>query len=96
MDNDHPPKDFPHRVGAVWVSDKRVMHTPAGWYIGTICWSVDPQVGELVEPYSRETEYFDLEEDAQRALVLGDFNVRDCPENNAAYREGLPIPKTIG
>lgn len=41
--------------------DWRVLQSPAGWYVGTIC---------NCGPYSRETEYFDDENLANEALRL--------------------------
>lgn len=49
------------------VSPFKVMHSPAGYYVGTEITNKDEH-GEWTEPYSRETEYFKTEADAQKAL----------------------------
>lgn len=41
-----------------------VLRSPAGYYIGTMC-----ECG----PYSRESDYFDTPEDAQKALDAGGY-----------------------
>lgn len=38
----------------------KVLHTPAGYYVGTFC--------DSCGPYSRETDYFGTREGAEKAL----------------------------
>ena len=74
------------------VSDLKVMHTPAGYYIGRTYF--DLECGTDF-PYSRESGYM-TEADAQAALASGNFAVRDCIENNALYElGGLPHPHDV-
>lgn len=44
----------------------RVLHSPAGYYIGTQC---DTACG----PWSRESGYYDTKEEAERALKAGGY-----------------------
>jgi hypothetical protein len=52
-------EDDPH------ISEFKVMHTPGGWYVGT---TYDGDGYE--EACSRETDYFDKEEQAAHALEV--------------------------
>jgi hypothetical protein len=51
-------KEDPH------ISEFIVLRSAAGWYIGTIQTSDEG----WLEPNTRETDYFDSQEEAQRAL----------------------------
>lgn len=84
------PKAFPHQLGDVWVSDLQVLRSGAGFYLGRMCWSED--CGGLIEPYTRETGYMS-EAETVASLASGEFDVRECPENDLAYAQGLPHPK---
>lgn len=69
-----------------------VLHSAAGYYIGRLC-KVEDEVGP-VESGTRESGYFATEKEAQEALKTGDWEVRYCMENEFAYSNGLPRPKT--
>jgi hypothetical protein len=80
---------FPHKVEGVWHSDKQVLQSNAGFFIGTTCW--DPN-GGFEDIGSRESDYFPTFDEAQKALKSGEFDERDCIENVVAYNKGLPRP----
>ena len=42
------------------------MASAAGWYVGQIC--EDPDLDNMIEPYSRHTTYFEKQEEAQKKL----------------------------
>lgn len=84
------PKKFPHKVGGVWYSDKKVLQSGAGYYIGTTCWDTELN---FEDSGSRESDYFKTREEAQKALDTMDFEVRECMENQYAYEQGLPKPQ---
>ena len=48
------------------VSEKIVMASAAGWYVGAIC--KDPELGGMIEPYDRYTHYVATPEEAERML----------------------------
>ena len=49
------------------ISEPIVMASAAGWYVGRDCWEAeDPN---FIEPYSRESGYFETWEDAHRWLI---------------------------
>ena len=81
------PAKYPHRSedGGAY-SDLKVMHTMAGYYLGRTFW--DEKYG-FEEPGSRESEYFRNEEDVMFAKL------RNCPENERAYKNGLPRPVIV-
>ena len=82
-------KKFLHEREDYFYTDLKVMKSPAGYYLGRTCW--DKKDG-YEEPLSRESDYFDTKEEAERALKAG-FAVRDCAENEYAYGAGaLPTP----
>jgi hypothetical protein len=83
---------YPHDGGEYFYSDLQVMQSPAGYYIGRICW--DKAEG-FPEPLSRESDYFYTKEEAEKALKGMSFEVRECMENQDAYEKGrLPRPET--
>ena len=64
------------------ISELRVLHSNAGYYIGRI----DTKLG----PYSRESGYYSSYKEAETALNTN-FKVRNCGENNFAYdNKSLP------
>lgn len=80
---------YKHDGGDYFYTDLKVMKSHAGWYLGRLCW--DKKHG-YPEPLSRESDYFDTREGAERALAAG-FEVRQCAENEHAYQSGaLPAP----
>jgi len=85
-------KRFPIEQKDCYVSNLQVMNTPAGYYLGRTCW--DKENG-FEEPYARETDYMTREQ-AEKALASGQYEVRDCPENDLMYSEGgVPHPKGV-
>ena len=49
------------------ISELKPMRSAAGWYVGRDCWEAeDPN---FIEPYSRESGYFETWEDAHRWLI---------------------------
>ena len=83
-------KKFPNNFGGDMVSDLQVMQSAAGFYIGRSYW--DTEFG-FEGPYSRESGYYANKADAEADLAAQSFEVRDCIENNAAYKSGdLPLP----
>ena len=48
------------------VSEKIVMASAAGWYVGAIC--KDPDLGGMITPFDRFTTYFATPEEAQKLL----------------------------
>lgn len=84
---DRDPNKFKHHVGDVWYTDKQVMCSYAGYYVGTSCW--DPDFGGFEEPGSRESEYYETKEQAEKALTEMTYD-RVCYENIHAYKMGLP------
>ena len=48
------------------VSEKIVMASAAGWYVGAIC--KDPDCGGMITPFDRYTDYFATPEEAQKLL----------------------------
>ena len=65
-------------------SELKVMQSGAGYYIGRE-WN-DP--AGFTEPASRESDYYQTRDEAQKELDAMSFKVRDCLENNAAYDSG--------
>lgn len=79
----------------VWVGPLEVLKSPAGWYIGRLCWVEDKHGDGYQEPLSRESDYYRAKEEAEAELKDMTFEVRDCVENNFAYEQGdLPRPGT--
>jgi len=85
------PEGFPVKLGNDHCTELKVLRSAAGFYIGRSYF--DTEFG-FVGPYSRESDYFPSAEAAQAELESDyGFEVRDCIENNHAYRNGtLPIP----
>ncbi len=83
---------FPHESKSCYYSNLKVMRSPAGWYLGRTCW--DKEDG-FEEPYSRETDYYETEEEAKQVLKSGGFEVRDCAENNHGYATGTLPPLSL-
>ena len=48
------------------VSELKVLHTPAGWYVGRTCYDEECQVNF---PYDRTSDYFDCKEAAEHLLT---------------------------
>ena len=75
-------------------TDLQVLHSNAGWYVGTLYQEKDP-VGNVIwtEPGSRDTDYFKSQDDAARYLRIMeqgfDLPVRKTPD------EGNSISITI-
>jgi hypothetical protein len=89
--SDYDTKLYPHFIHGDPVSNLMVMQSAAGYYIGREYWDTEFQ---FPGPYSRESGYYRTREEAQSALQSGDWEVRDCIENNAAYMNGtLPKPR---
>ena len=64
-----------------------VLHSNAGYYLGRKF--TDKKAFEDVG--SRESEYFITKKEAEIALETGDFEWRDCFENQRFYEETLRI-----
>ena len=60
-------------------SDLKVMHSAAGYYIGTSFTHTSGEYEGLIEPGSRESEYFATEAEAQRALATETWDQRSQP-----------------
>lgn len=72
-------------------SDLKVCRSFAGYYLGRdFVHGPDDECPGLVEPGSRESDYFDTEAEAQLALVRG-FVPRDCSENDHGY-DAVALP----
>ena len=80
-------KDTPDEEREEGYSKLGVLHSPAGYYIGRMYWAVE-EYGSFWEPGSRESDYFKTSDDAQKLLDLGEFEVRECPENESSYESG--------
>ena len=48
------------------VSEKIVMASAAGWYVGAIC--KDPDCGGMITPFDRYTDYVATPEESQKLL----------------------------
>ena len=73
------------------VTELMVLCSAAGYYLGRLY--QDQEFEDLPWfPYSRESEYYATEREAQADLDAMSFEVRDCVENNWAYQNGLPRP----
>ena len=91
--SDYDTKLYPHIIHGDPVSDLMVMQSAAGHYIGREYF--DLELG-FPAPFSRESGYYRTREEAQVALQAGHWEVRDCIENNAAYKNGtLPMPGVV-
>lgn len=84
--------EFPYAVGDVRHSELKVLRTNEGYFLGRTCW-IDKGGSAYEGMGSRESGYYPTKEAAQAALDSGDFDVRECPENELAYSQGLPRPK---
>lgn len=78
--------------GTLLISNLRILHTPAGYYIGRVCVEMDESNESFIipgyeEPYTRESGYFPNRDKAEKALAKG-FSIRDCVENNLLYVNG--------
>lgn len=80
-------KKFPHKVGDLYYSDKQVLRSAAGYFIGTTCW--DEDYGGFEDMGSRESGYYETKEAAEKALKLETYD-RICEENIFAYKQGFP------
>ena len=83
---------FPIERSGEFVSNLRVLQSNAGYYIGRTCWN--KECG-YEEPFSRESDYYVVQETAQAALDTMSFPVRDCVENNFMYANGIPRPEPL-
>ncbi len=77
MSNAHLANKYPCSYGTY--SDMQVMQSPAGYYIGTTFEHTSGDYKGLVEPGSRESEYFGSREEAEAALRDMTFNQRPNP-----------------
>lgn len=64
-----------------YYSDLQVCRSGGGFYIGRMCMTIDPELGEYMEPGSRESGYYTTSEQAQRELDENSFDWRDSIEN---------------
>lgn len=76
---------FKHDSNGDMVTDLQVMQSAAGYYIGRSYW--DEEFG-FEGPYSRESGYYATSDEAEAELSGQTFEVRDCIENNWAYKNG--------
>ena len=60
------------------VSEPIAMASAAGWYVGAVC--KDPDMGGMIAPYNRFTEYFATPEEVQ--------NIIDTPIEQGGFYEG--------
>ena len=60
------------------VSEPIVMASAAGWYVGAVC--KDPDMGGMIAPYNRFTEYFATPEEVQKII--------DTPIEEGGFYEG--------
>lgn len=87
-------KRFPHRVKypdgeELFFTEKMVLHSGAGYFIGTLCRS---RTEDFVDMGSRESDYFRNKKEAEDALATREFTARASVENEFAYQNGLPRP----
>ena len=54
------------------------MASAAGWYVGAVC--KDPDMGGMIAPYNRFTEYFATPEEVQKII--------DTPIEQGGFYEG--------
>lgn len=77
-----------------YIGELRVLQSFRGYFIGRM--QMEKSTGN-VDICSRETDYFETQEEADKALRDGTFEVRVCAENEWAYQTGrLPYPKAQG
>ena len=50
------------------VSELKIMRSAAGWYIGRTC--MDDERPDMPMPYSRESDYYTTEKEAESILAL--------------------------
>ena len=74
---------FTPEESALTISELKVMHSAAGYYIGRSCFDEG-----FEEPYSRESGYM-TKEQAEAQLAADSFVVRECAENDYAYSTGV-------
>jgi|TARA_A100001011_G_scaffold55201_1_gene53922 hypothetical protein len=60
------------------VSEPIAMASAAGWYVGAVC--KDPDMGGMIAPYNRFTEYFATPEEVQKII--------DTPMEEGGFYEG--------
>ena len=71
-------------------SELQVLRSAGGYYIGRMY--ADEDMGGMLVPGTRESDYFESEEEAASALKHG-FPVRQCMENDMLYSSCvLPYP----
>jgi len=60
-------------------SELKIMHSPAGYYIGREWYETDPKFKDEypTEPYSRNSIYFKTKEEAESAFKMGCYTVND-------------------
>lgn len=76
--------EFPFEASGINYSNLLVMHSAAGFYIGREAWDE-----EMVCPVpgSRESTYYETQDEAQADLDGNNFQVRQCEENKYMYMQ---------
>jgi hypothetical protein len=89
--------EFPHESRStdpkekVYYSDLRVCQSGAGYYIGRMCW-VEDEHGGYPDAGSRESDYYDTQEDAENAIKSLSFD-RQSDDVDFLYDRLLEIPR---